>query len=119
MEGTRRTWAHAAIAVMVAVALTGCAGGSRSGSDQPGVAAPPTAGGQPAAKESLNRSSEADVAAALRRSDVDDPEGWAHTLIGSRPYPPGRPGQDRIRQVLADHQADPEEVDKILNAVEP
>lgn len=119
MEGIRRTRVHAAIAVLLAVALAGCAGGGRSGSDQPGAATQPTANGQAAAKESLNRSSEADVAAALRRSDVDDPEGWAHTLIGSRPYPPGQPGQDRIRQVLVDHQAEPDQIDKILAAVEP
>lgn len=119
MEGIRRTRVHAAIVVLLAVALAGCAGGGRSGSDQPGAATQPTANGQPAAKESLNRSSEPDVAAALRRNDVDDPQGWARILIGDRPYPPGQPGQERIRQVLVDHQADPDEVDKILAAVEP
>jgi hypothetical protein len=114
-----RKWVHGAVAVLLAVAMTGCSGGSRSGSDQPGVPAPATASGQPAPKESLNRSSEADVAAVLRRADVDDPQEWAKLLITDRPYPPGQPGQDRIRQLLLDNQADPDEVDKILAVVEP
>jgi hypothetical protein len=114
-----RKWMHGAVAILLAVAVTGCAGGGRSGSDQPGVQAPATADGQPAPRESLNRSSEADVAATLRRADVDDPQGWAKLLITSRPYPPGQPGQDRIRQLLVDNQADPEDVDKILAVVEP
>jgi hypothetical protein len=121
--GTRpameRKWVHAAVAILVAVASAGCAGGSRSGSDQPGVPEQVSVTAQPAPKESINRSSEADVAGALRRADVDDPEGWAHILIGDRPYPPGQPGQDRIRQVLAGHDAAPDEVNKILAAVEP
>ncbi|GAA5109536.1 hypothetical protein [Pseudonocardia adelaidensis] len=110
---------QAAVAVLVAAALSGCVGGSRSGTDQPGV---PDAGRnatQPAQKESINKSSEDDVAAALRRGDVDDPQGWARILVGDRPYPPGQPGQDRIRQVLVDHGGDPDEVDKALAVVEP
>lgn len=108
----------AAVAILVAVALSGCAGGSRSGSDQPGVDAGSSTA-QPVQKESINESSEDDVAAALRRGDVEDPQGWAQILVGDRPYPPDGPGQDRIRQVLVDHQADPDEVDKILAVVEP
>lgn len=110
---------HGAVAILLAVAVAGCAGGARSGSDQPGVPAPATASGQPAAKESLNRSSEADVAAVLRRADVDDPQERAKLLITNRPYPPGQPGQDRIRQLLVENDAGPDEVDKILAVVEP
>ena len=110
---------HAVVAILLAAALAGCAGGGRSGSDQPGVPGQVTTTAQPAQKESVNRSSEADVAGALRRADVDDPESWAKILISDRPYPAGQPGQDRIRQVLAGHDAEPDEVNKILAAVEP
>jgi len=40
-------------------------------------------------------------------------------LIGYRPYSPDPPGQERIRQVLVVHDADPDEVNKILAAVDP
>lgn len=109
---------HAAVAILVAAALSGCAGGSRSGSDQPGVDAG-SGTAQPAQKESINESSEDDVAAALRRGDVSDPQGWARILVGDRPYPSGQPGQDRIRQVLVDHGAKPDDVAKALAVVEP
>jgi hypothetical protein len=116
-----RAWRHAgsaAVAILLAVALSGCAGGSRSGTDQPSL---PGRGTSPAPvqKESINESSEDDMAAALRRGDVDDPQGWAQILIGYRPYPPGPPGQERIRQVLVEHDADPDEVNRILAAVDP
>jgi hypothetical protein len=114
-----RKWMRAAVAVLLATALSGCVGGSRSGSDQPSLPGVGSATAQTAQKESINRSSEDDVAAALRRGDVDDPQGWARILIGDRPYPPGQPGQDRIRQVLVEHDADPENLDKILATVEP
>lgn len=114
-----RAWMHTAVTILVAVALTGCAGGSRSGSDQPGLPGVGTSTVEPAQKESINESSEDDVAAALRRGDVDDPQGWARILIGYRPYPPGAAGQERIRQVLTDHNADPDEVNKILAVVDP
>lgn len=105
--------------ILLATALSGCAGGSRSGSDQPSLPGMDSTTAEPAPKESINESSEDDVAAALRRGDVDDPQGWARILVGSRPYPAGQPGQDRIRQVLVEHEADPEDVDKILAAVQP
>jgi hypothetical protein len=114
-----RAWMQAAVAVLVAVALSGCVGGSRSGSDQPSLPGMGSATTAPAQKESINESSEDDVAAALRRGDVDDPQGWARILIGYRPYPPGPPGQERIRQVLVEHDADPDNVNKILATVEP
>jgi hypothetical protein len=123
MNGRHRTPVHATIAIvaalLVAVAAGGCASGSRSGSDQPSLPGVGSSTEQPAQKESINESSEDDVAAALRRSDVEDPQGWARILISDRPYPPGQPGQERIRQVLVDHQADPDDVEKILAAVEP
>lgn len=108
-----------AVTILLAAALAGCAGGGRSGSDQPGVPGQVTTTAQPAQKESVNRASEADVAGALRRADVDDPEGWAKLLISNRPYPAGQPGEDRIREVLAGQNADPDEVSKILATVGP
>jgi hypothetical protein len=67
------------IAILLTVAASGCVGGSRSGTDQPGLPGPAnTTSGpvSPAQKESINETSEDDLAAALRRSDVDDPQGW-------------------------------------------
>lgn len=110
----------AAIAALLALTASGCAGGSRSGSDQPGVEGPPGATAGPAVeKVSINESSEDDVAAALRRSDVEDPQGWAQIVVSYRPYPSGAPGDDRLRQVLVEHEADPAEVDKIMNMLSP
>jgi hypothetical protein len=64
----------ALVAVVLALLASGCEGGSRSGSDQPGVPAPP---GGTSQELSVNQASEDDVAAALRRSGVDDPRRWA------------------------------------------
>lgn len=103
-------WAIAiVIAVLLAVTASGCAGGSRSGSDQPGVESAPTV--------VVNESSEDDIAAALRRHDVDDPQGWARIVIGYRPYPPGEQGRERLHQVLTEHNADPDDIAKITEAL--
>jgi hypothetical protein len=104
------------IGVLLALLASGCAGGSRSGSDQPGVAGPPNAAAQ---EVSINEASEDDIAAALRRSDVGDPQGWARIVTGYRPYPPGQAGEEQLRQILVQYNADPEEIDKITRAVAP
>jgi hypothetical protein len=94
-EGAAKRVVAGVIAVLLALTASGCVGGSRSGSDQPGVGPAPGA----TQKESINESSEDDIAAALRRNDVDDPQGWARIVIGYRPYPPSPQGDERLRQI--------------------
>ncbi|WP_433504322.1 hypothetical protein ACQP04_32725 [Pseudonocardia halophobica] len=115
---TRRI-AAGVLAGLAALALAGCAGGSRSGSDQPGVDNTVTAApGQPV-KTSISSSSEKDLAAALRTNGVDDPENWAQILEQNKPYPAGAEGTQKIQQVLQQFQATPENATKITNVVEP
>lgn len=106
-----------AVAVLLTVSASGCVGGSRSGSDQPGVDSAPT--GAAEKRVSIQEASEDDIAAALRRNDVGDPQGWARIVVGYRPYPPGEQGRARLAQVLAEHGAEPDEISKITNALEP
>jgi hypothetical protein len=106
----------ALVAVVLALLASGCEGGSRSGSDQPGVPAPP---GGTSQELSVNEASEDDVAAALRRSDVDDPRRWAQIVVRDGPYAPGDAGEEQLRQVLQRHGADPGEVDKITSVLAP
>ena len=121
IDRTTRRVGRAAIAVLLAVLASGCVGGSRSGSDQPGISdlGGPAATADPAHRESLNESSEDDISAALRRSGVADPQHWAQVLVLQRPYPAGAPGAEKIRQVLVERQADPQVISGILGAVEP
>jgi hypothetical protein len=115
MSGSRATRAvSGAISILLAFLMAGCAGGSRSGTDQPGVPAPPAAAGQ---EVSINEASEDDIAATLRRNDVDDPQGWAEVVMAYRPYPAGGAGEERLRQILVEHAADPTEIDKITRAL--
>jgi hypothetical protein len=99
----------ALLAVLLAVGATGCAGGSRSGSDQPGIEGAP--------QVVVNEASEDDVAATLRTHDIDDPQGWATIVLRYRPYPPGEEGRERLRQVLVEHEADPDEIARITEAL--
>ena len=109
-------------AALLAVMLAGCAGGGRSGSDQPGVAAEPSTAAGPAGaaqRTSIGTASEPDVAAALRANDVTDPERLAQLVIQYRPYPAGDPGQGKLRQMLVRFKTDPGDIAKITNALTP
>lgn len=111
-----------AIAAAVALMASGCAGGSRSGSDQPGVQGPRCAVGAPAGsvtKVPINESSEDDIAAILRTCEVAEPQRWAQIVAGSRPFPPGERGEQRLRQVLVEHGAEPAELEKITGTLTP
>ncbi|MFR9804151.1 hypothetical protein ACL02T_17940 [Pseudonocardia sp. RS010] len=114
-----RRIAAGALAVVAAFALAGCAGGSRSGSDQPAV--DNTTGGAAAQPQqtSVSASSEPDLAAALRAAGIDDAENWAQILVENKPYPAGDEGAQKIQQVLQQFEADPDTTTKISNAVAP
>ena len=112
----------ALIVGLLAVTLAGCAGGSRSGSDQPGGVPQPSAVSGPAGasqRTAIGTSSEPDVASVLRANEVSEPERWAQVVIAYRPYPSGAEGQDRLRQVLTRFKADPDDIAKIDNALTP
>jgi hypothetical protein len=107
---------------VLAALLVGCAGGARAGSDQPGVQLPPSAAPGPAgetARSSIAESSVQDLAATLRANNVDDPERWARVIAQSGPYPANDPNLGKLRQVLAQNQADPPTIDRITNALKP
>jgi hypothetical protein len=107
-----------AAALTIATAA-GCAGGAgRAGSDQPGVD-PPQASAGSTERASIATSSVKDVQAALRANDVEDPEHWAKVVYEGGPYPPGAAGEQRIREVLAQHGAEPPVVDGVLRTVAP
>ena len=114
-----RRIAAGVLAGVAALALAGCAGGSRSGSDQPGVDNTVTAAPNQPIKTSISTSSEKDLAAALRSNGVDDPENWAHILVQYKPYPAGAEGTQKIQQVLQQFKASPDVAAKITNAVQP
>jgi hypothetical protein len=113
------------IAALLAVVLGGCSGVPSGGSNQPGVKEPSavtSAPGAPAAADnrmSVNTASVQDVTAALDAKDVDDADRWAELIAANKPYPPGAPGEDKLRQVLTSANADPQTVDNILAALKP
>ncbi|MCE0762621.1 hypothetical protein LWC35_06825 [Pseudonocardia kujensis] len=115
----KRRIAAGVLAGVAALSLAGCAGGSRSGSDQPGVDNTETAAPNQPVKTSISTSSEKDLAAALRTNGVDDPENWAQILVQNKPYPAGAEGTQKIQQVLQQFQASPDLSAKITNVVEP
>jgi hypothetical protein len=109
-------------AVLLAVTVAGCAGGSRGGSDAPGVRLPPSVAQGPAGdaeRTSISLASQQDVAAALRANGVVNPEYWAKVILVNRPYPSDDPSLGKLRQVLAEHHADESTIDKITNALKP
>lgn len=101
------------LALLAVLVVGACAGGSRSGSDQPGVDNAPTV------PVSVNDSSEQDLAAALRALDVPDPENWAQILAEYKPYPEGDAGRQQIQEVLTRFQADRETTEKLSRSVVP
>lgn len=107
-------WIVAALMVASVALTAGCAGGGRSGTDQPG-----TDGTQSARPTSINDSSEQDLAAALRADDVSTPENWAQILVEYKPYPAGAEGAQKIQQVLQQFKADADTTSKITNSVVP
>lgn len=115
-----RRWAAPVAAVLAACAVAGCSGAPAGGSNQPGVPGPAGVAPGPAAdpkRTPISSTSVQDLSAALRANDVDDPDKWAQILVEFRPYPPGQPGQDKLRQVLQRFQADPDTTGKITSAV--
>jgi hypothetical protein len=115
--------AAGAIAMLTALTLVGCEGGTgRGGSDQPGVPLPPSAAPGPAGeaqRTSINDGSQQDIAATLRANGVSDEDHWAHVIADSKPYPPEDRSMAKLRQLLAQDGADQATTDKIMNSVRP
>jgi hypothetical protein len=109
------------VAVLLSVSVSGCTGGSRSGSDQPGVQNRTSAAGPSdiSQRPSIASASEDDITAALRANGVEDPEKWAQVILNNQPYPADDPSLTKLRQVLAQQGADPAEIDKIVNSLRP
>lgn len=118
MRTTGARIAAGVLATVLTIGAAGCAGGGRSGTDQPGVS-PPQASAGSTERASVATSSVKDVQAALRTNDVDDPDRWAKVVYEGGPYPPGAAGEQRIRDVLTQHGAEPAVVDGVLRTVAP
>ena len=58
-------------------------------------------------------------AAWLRANGVGEPEKWAQLVYENRPYPDGPEGAQKIRDVLTQHGASPQDVAAITNTVMP
>lgn len=118
-----RRFAAVMITLVAALTLFGCAGSSsRGGSDAPGVQLPPSAAPGPsgaAMRTSISTASEQDLSAALRANNVDDPEHWSKVVILNRPYPKNDPSLGKLRQVLTQFQATPDDTQKIINSLRP
>jgi hypothetical protein len=114
-----------ALAVLLGVVLTACAAGEgsgRGGANDLGVKLPPSAAPGPAGASqrlSINTESVQGLAAGLRANGVDDAEHWAQVIMHNRPYPPNDPGQQKLRDVLAQYRADPATTAQITNALKP
>lgn len=109
-----------AVAVLLVLVTAGCAGGGRSGSDQPGVEQQPSTAPGPAGdaqRISIASASESDIASALRANGVDDPERWAQIVLQYRPYPAGPAGMAKLKDALTRFQATPDDISKITNAL--
>lgn len=114
-----RRWTAAAL---LAVAVAGCASPGAAGSNNPGVSEPTTVAPgtvAPPERRVVAKSSAQDLAAVFDAAGVDDPEQWAQAVLAGRPYPEGPAGQDKLREVLAQNQADADDVAKITNALVP
>ena len=118
MRTTGARIAAGLLAAVLTIGAAGCSSAGRGGTDQPGVAPPqPSAGSSERA--SVATSSVKDVQAALRANDVDDPGHWSQVVYESRPYPAGAAGEQRIRDVLTQHGAEPDVVDGVLRTIAP
>jgi hypothetical protein len=70
-------------------------------------------------RTSISTASEQDLSAALRANNVDDPEHWSKVVILNRPYPKNDPSLGKLRQVLTQFQATPDDTQKIINSLRP
>jgi hypothetical protein len=117
-----RRIAASLIVALAAFTLVGCSGAWGGGSDRPGVPLPPSAAAGPAGtaqRTSISTASQQDIAAGLRANNVDDPEHWAKVVIQNRPYPAEDPTLGKLRQALMHNHADPENTNRIINALRP
>ncbi|TCK24629.1 hypothetical protein [Pseudonocardia endophytica] len=118
----RRASTATAALIAATIAIAGCANGGRSGTDQPGVQGPSSVAPGPAGntqRTSIATTSIKDLQAALRANDVDDPEHWAQIVTDSRPYPAGPTGEQKLRQVLIQYRATPDDIARITNTLTP
>jgi len=122
IKSCRGRLAAVVAAVALAVLVAGCSEPAVSGSNQPGVQGPSSAAPGPAGasqRVTVAESSIPDLAAALSANGVSDPENWAKIIKAGEPYPPGDPGQQKLRQILAQFKADSDTTAKITNALVP
>jgi hypothetical protein len=123
---TPRLLAATAVCAL-ALGLAACGSGSTPSGSVPSAATAPTTssgatGTAPAAsteKVSANTASEDEIAAALARAGVSNPERWAEEVVEYRPYPADDPNLSKLRENLAKYNPGQETTDKIVSALTP
>jgi hypothetical protein len=121
MIAGRARLAVACAAGVLAFGLAAC-GGSTSTAGAPsattGSDTGPTASAS-AGKVSANTASEDEIAAALERAGVSNPERWAEEVVEYRPYPADDPNLTTLRENLAKYNPGQETTDRIVSALAP
>jgi hypothetical protein len=122
--------AAAFAAGVLALGVAGCGGStstpstgsapsaSATSSATTGSGTGPTASAS-AGKVSANTASEDEIAAALERAGVSNPERWAEEVVEYRPYPADDPNLTELRENLAKYNPGQETTDKIVSALVP
>jgi DNA uptake protein ComE-like DNA-binding protein len=115
---------------VLALGLTAC-GGSTSAptttgpATSPATSSPAASASAPASapsaaeKVSANTASEDEIARALERAGVSNPERWAEEVVEYRPYPADDPDLAKLRQNLAKYNPGQETTDKIISVLTP
>jgi hypothetical protein len=116
-------------AAALILGLAGCGSQAPSGGTTPAAPATsaantgsePTDTEGPAAtdKVSANTASEDEIAAALERAGVSNPEKWAEEVVEYRPYPADDANLTTLRENLAKYNPGQETTDKIVSALAP
>ncbi|OLT01359.1 hypothetical protein BJF90_32415 [Pseudonocardia sp. CNS-004] len=119
IAGTARL-AVACAAGVLAFGLAACGGSaSTAGAPAPATTGSGTGPTAPAGKVSANTASEDEIAAALERAGVSNPERWAEEVVEYRPYPADDPNLTTLRENLAKYNPGQETTDRIVSALAP
>jgi hypothetical protein len=99
--------------------LAGCGGQVASGGTAPTAPSAGAAASAATGRVSANTASEDEIAAALERAGVSNPEKWAEEVVEYRPYPADDANLTTLRENLAKYNPGQETTDKIVSALTP
>ncbi len=123
MNTTRARLVAPCIAGVLAVGLAACGGSTSTGTGSapaaPATSSESTGSVSAGGKVSANTASEDEIAAALERAGVSNPERWAEEVVEYRPYPADDPNLTQLRENLAKYNPGQETTDQIVSALAP